>query len=112
MAGTLACTRECRLISSGAAPCHRSAPGADVSDCTAAAQCSSLVYSGVQKAVAASIPVGVDMNVNILTSGYWPTYPVVDANLPAELNTYQQVCFLCMSDKGEAAAFGCITNAF
>jgi cullin-4 len=43
------------------------------------------------KAVAASIPVGVDMNVNILTSGYWPTYPVVDANLPAELNNYQQV---------------------
>lgn len=37
------------------------------------------------------IPAGIDMNVNILTSGYWPTYPVVDAKLPAELNAYQQV---------------------
>jgi cullin 4 len=51
-----------------------------------------LLCAPVQKAVAASIPTGVDMNVNILTSGYWPTYPVVDANLPAELNNYQQVC--------------------
>ncbi len=30
------------------------------------------------------------MNVNIMTAGYWPTYPVVDARLPAELNEYQQ----------------------
>ena len=37
------------------------------------------------------IPGGLDMNVNILTSGYWPSYPIVDAKLPAELNDYQQV---------------------
>lgn len=42
-------------------------------------------------ATQARIPAGIDMNINILTSGYWPTYPVVDANLPAELNEYQQV---------------------
>lgn len=78
----------------------RSAPGADASDFIPAVQCSLLVFSAVQKAVAASIPVGVDMNVNILTSGYWPTYPVVDANLPAELNTYQQVWLLSRSGRG------------
>lgn len=30
------------------------------------------------------------MNVNILTSGYWPSYPIIDAKMPAELNDYQQ----------------------
>mmetsp|Transcript_6002 Transcript_6002/g.17169 ORF Transcript_6002/g.17169 Transcript_6002/m.17169 type:complete len:735 (-) Transcript_6002:2064-4268(-) len=42
-------------------------------------------------AAQARIPQGVDMNINIMTAGYWPTYPVVDAKLPAELNEYQQV---------------------
>ncbi len=37
------------------------------------------------------IPGGFDMNVNILTSGYWPSYPIVDAKMPAELSDYQQV---------------------
>ena len=45
-----------------------------------------------QSATQARIPAGIDMNVNILTSGYWPTYHVVDAELPAELADYQQVC--------------------
>ena len=36
------------------------------------------------------IPGGFDMNVNILTSGYWPSYPIVDAKMPAELSDYQQ----------------------
>ena len=31
------------------------------------------------------------MNVNILTSGYWPSYPIIDAKMPGELNDYQQV---------------------
>jgi cullin-4 len=31
------------------------------------------------------------MNVHILTSGYWPTYPVLEARLPAELTQYQAV---------------------
>ena len=52
------------------------------------------------------------MNVNILTSGYWPTYPVVDANLPAELNTYQQVHFVLRHDRGTPAAVGCIADPF
>ena len=36
------------------------------------------------------IPAGFDMNVNILTSGYWPSYPIIDAKMPAELSDYQQ----------------------
>jgi len=29
------------------------------------------------------------MNVSILTSGYWPTYPILDAVLPEELSSSQ-----------------------
>jgi hypothetical protein len=88
------------MPSSCVAPCHRSALGADISDGTINCVCVTSLFSDVQRAVAASIPVGVDMNVNILTSGYWPTYPVVDANLPAELNNYQQVWLLSRSGRG------------
>ena len=31
------------------------------------------------------------MNVNVLTSGYWPSYPIVEATLPQELATYSQI---------------------
>jgi hypothetical protein len=31
----------------------------------------------------------VDINVNVLTSGYWPTYPTVNVKLPAELGNHQ-----------------------
>lgn len=41
--------------------------------------------------VRTKLPGGVDMNVNVLTSGYWPSYPVVEANLPQELSLYAQV---------------------
>ena len=34
---------------------------------------------------------GMDLNVHVLTSGFWPTYPVVDCSLPDELNAAQQV---------------------
>ena len=44
-----------------------------------------------QAVVRNRIPGGFDMNVNILTSGYWPSYPIVDAKMPAELSDYQQV---------------------
>ncbi|KAK9826788.1 hypothetical protein WJX81_000888 [Elliptochloris bilobata] len=37
------------------------------------------------------IPPGFDMNVSILTSGYWPTYPILDAVLPEELSRSQAV---------------------
>ena len=36
-------------------------------------------------------PAGIAMEVNVLTSGYWPTYPVMDANLPPELALGQEV---------------------
>ena len=45
----------------------------------------------VQAAVQRKLPVGLEMNVNVLTSGYWPTYPIVEATLPKELATYSQV---------------------
>jgi cullin 4 len=32
------------------------------------------------------MPKGLDANVRILTSGFWPSYPVVNANLPDEIN--------------------------
>ena len=31
------------------------------------------------------------MSVHILTSGYWPTYPILEAKLPQELTQYQTV---------------------
>lgn len=31
------------------------------------------------------------MTVNVLTQGYWPTYPTVELKLPAELLAYQEV---------------------
>ncbi|DBA80768.1 hypothetical protein WJX77_001890 [Trebouxia sp. C0004] len=34
---------------------------------------------------------GIDMNVNVLTSGYWPSYPHLEAKLPDELTRYQTV---------------------
>ena len=44
-------------------------------------------------------PPGIAMEVNVLTSGYWPTYPVLNATLPAELALGQQVqpLRLCLS---------------
>jgi len=31
------------------------------------------------------------MNVSVLTCGYWPSYPVMDARLPVELAQSQEV---------------------
>ena len=42
-----------------------------------------------QATAKARIPPGFDMNVSILTSGYWPTYPIQDAVLPEELSQSQ-----------------------
>jgi len=33
---------------------------------------------------------GVDLNVNVLTMGNWPTYPVCDVQLPVDMVEYQQ----------------------
>lgn len=35
--------------------------------------------------------IGIDLTVNILTQGYWPTYPVMEVNLPSELVEYQNI---------------------
>ncbi|XP_070502006.1 cullin-4A isoform X1 [Chironomus tepperi] len=35
--------------------------------------------------------IGIDMTVNILTMGYWPTYPVMEVNMPPQLVEYQNV---------------------
>ena len=34
---------------------------------------------------------GIELYVNVLTTGYWPTYPPVEANLPQELRDYQEI---------------------
>lgn len=33
----------------------------------------------------------MDVHVAVLTSGYWPTYPVLDVRLPGELDAVQTV---------------------
>jgi len=33
----------------------------------------------------------IDLTVSILTMGYWPSYPVVEVNLPKELVAYQEL---------------------
>ena len=45
----------------------------------------------MQGSVKSRLPPGIDMNVNVLTSGYWPSYPHLKAKLPNELTRYQTV---------------------
>jgi len=33
----------------------------------------------------------IELKVHILTMGYWPTYPVVEVNMPTELVKYQKI---------------------
>lgn len=35
--------------------------------------------------------INIDLTVNILTMGYWPTYPVMDVTMPAQLVEYQNI---------------------
>ncbi|XP_052182282.1 cullin-4-like [Diospyros lotus] len=37
------------------------------------------------------LPSGIEMSVHVLTTGYWPTYPPMDVQLPHELNVYQDI---------------------
>ncbi|XP_024391521.1 cullin-4 [Physcomitrium patens] len=37
------------------------------------------------------LPSGIEMNVHVLTTGYWPTYPPMEVRLPRELNVYQDI---------------------
>lgn len=52
---------------------------------------SQLLTATMQGSVKSRLPPGIDMNVNVLTSGYWPTYPHLEAKLPDELSRYQTV---------------------
>ena len=45
----------------------------------------------MQPAAKSKFPQGIDMSVSILTSGFWPSYPILEANLPVELSEYQAV---------------------
>ena len=45
----------------------------------------------MQAAVKSRLPPGLDMNVNVLTSGYWPSYPHLEATLPDQLTRHQTV---------------------
>ena len=51
--------------------------------------------AGVQMAARHRAPQGLDMTVNVLTSGYWPSYPIIDAKMPEELSISQQVGPYC-----------------
>ncbi|CAK9867204.1 unnamed protein product [Sphagnum jensenii] len=37
------------------------------------------------------LPYGIEMNVHVLTTGYWPTYPPMEVRMPHELNVYQDI---------------------
>lgn len=47
--------------------------------------------AAAQASARARCPPGLDMSVSILTSGYWPSYPVLEAKLPEELTQHQAV---------------------
>ena len=48
------------------------------------------IFSQVQPNTAS----GIDLNVNILTMGYWPTYVPIDVLLPNEVLLFSK-SFLC-----------------
>ena len=33
---------------------------------------------------------GIEMNVNVITQGCWPSYPVIDVNIPEQLAVLQE----------------------
>ncbi|CAK9238319.1 unnamed protein product [Sphagnum troendelagicum] len=37
------------------------------------------------------LPSGIELNVHVLTTGYWPTYPPMEVRVPLELNVYQDI---------------------
>ncbi|GAB4840631.1 hypothetical protein Ancab_021398 [Ancistrocladus abbreviatus] len=44
-----------------------------------------------QSSQARTLPSGIEMSVHVLTTGYWPTYPPMDVQLPSELTFYQDI---------------------
>mmetsp|Transcript_22578 Transcript_22578/g.27227 ORF Transcript_22578/g.27227 Transcript_22578/m.27227 type:complete len:742 (+) Transcript_22578:315-2540(+) len=41
--------------------------------------------------VAKRMPTGMEMSVHVLTTGFWPAYPPMEANLPEEISVYQEI---------------------
>eukprot|EP00976_Prorocentrum_cordatum_P068315 1179085-Prorocentrum_minimum.AAC.6 len=39
----------------------------------------------------ANLPQGIEMNIHVLTQGYWPTYAPVEVNLPPQISQYQDI---------------------
>jgi len=39
----------------------------------------------------AKLPPGIEMNVHVLTTGYWPTYTPMEVRMPVELSQYQDI---------------------
>eukprot|EP00197_Chlamydomonas_leiostraca_P016154 CAMPEP_0202861492 /NCGR_PEP_ID=MMETSP1391-20130828/2868_1 /ASSEMBLY_ACC=CAM_ASM_000867 /TAXON_ID=1034604 /ORGANISM="Chlamydomonas leiostraca, Strain SAG 11-49" /LENGTH=749 /DNA_ID=CAMNT_0049540895 /DNA_START=162 /DNA_END=2411 /DNA_ORIENTATION=- len=48
-------------------------------------------YQDARGAAALGAHSGLDVHVSVLTSGFWPTYPPIEAKLPQELESWQQV---------------------
>jgi hypothetical protein len=68
-------------------------------------------HAAAQATARARIPPGFDMNVSILTSGYWPTYPILDAVLPEELSSSQVwTSLLGFGQTSMVQAAGCSCN--
>jgi hypothetical protein len=42
-----------------------------------------------QSKQSAQLLAGIEMNIHVLTQGYWPTYPPQEVVLPPEISTYQ-----------------------
>ena len=49
------------------------------------------IISMLQGTVQKNLPTGLDMSVNVLTTGYWPSEKLIPATLPKELATCSQV---------------------
>jgi len=50
-----------------------------------------LAFKQYQSTPRLGITANIDMTVNILTMGYWPTYQAMEVNLPSEMIQYQEM---------------------
>lgn len=51
------------------------------------------LFLSLQHMPAGSQPGGIDLNVNVLTMGNWPTYPHMEVHLPVEVSFF--ISFFC-----------------
>lgn len=49
------------------------------------------IMGSFRQATRDRLPQGLEMYVNVLTAGYWPTYAPMEVNLPKEISDYQDV---------------------